>query len=354
MQENKLATLREMLLQPPTANLWWECVELVEKAQEGDEKELLRSYLCDHASRDESWSLCRVPCGDWAPEHPGWQMSEVTQKKVKSLPKTNEVFCPPGLYIRGASPDDDEAYDDEKPRHQVTLTRGFWAFATPITQAAFAVINDSHSSEFKAKQRPVESINWFEALDFCNQLSERLGLEPVYSFSEGFEEWVVNREGAAPEVEWKQEAKGYRLPTEAEWEYLCRAGSSGAMYGKLEDIAWYDSNSTKSHKVGEKLPNAWGFFDTLGNVWEWCFDTMNAFAYDKRPMVDPLNLKAPDWEDAGVEDPEDFDSADPSQKVARGGCWAYSSGGARASFRVSRESWYTANYIGFRPVRTQF
>ena len=355
MQENKLANLREMLLQSPTSNLWWECIQLVESAEDKGEKELLRSYLSDHASRDESWSLCRVPCGDWETEHPGWQLCEVTQKKVKSLPKTYEVHCPPGRYMRGCSPGDEEAYDDEKPRHEVILSRGFWAFATPITQAAFAAVDELRTFAFRGKQRPVETINWFEAMHFCNQLSEKLDLEPVYSFSEGYEKWIEDQTGTTPEVSWNPEANGYRLPTEAEWEYMCRAGSIDAMYGPLDEIAWYDENSRRTHKVAEKMPNAWGFFDTLGNVWEWCFDTMNAYAYKKPLVVDPLNLLPPSWEEAEeFEDPEDFEDGDSSQKLARGGCWAYSSGGTRASFRVSRESWYRSNYIGFRPVRTQF
>src|SRR2546425_5403946 len=112
---------------------------------------------------------------------------------------------------------------------------------------------------------PLVEVSWWDAVRYCNSLSEQAGLTPVYRLDE---------------VEWDRSADGYRLPTEAEWEHACRAGTTGPRYGPLDEIAWYRGNSgERLHEAGGNRPNAWGLHDMLGNVWEWCWDLYDAEVY---------------------------------------------------------------------------
>lgn len=109
-------------------------------------------------------------------------------------------------------------------------------------------------------RRPATALSWFRAVRLCNAASEWEGLDPVYTFE-------------GEEVTWHRDADGFRLPTEAEWEFACRAGSAAPQYGPLRDVAWTALDGVRSpQEVGAKLPNLHGLFDTLGNVWEWCWD----------------------------------------------------------------------------------
>jgi formylglycine-generating enzyme required for sulfatase activity len=114
---------------------------------------------------------------------------------------------------------------------------------------------------------PATSLSWFDAVAWCNDLSRAAGLRPAYRVD-------------GDDVAWDRSADGYRLPTEAEWEYACRAGTTGPRYGDLDAIAWYRGNSgERLHRSGELEPNAWGLYDMLGNVWEWCWDVYDAEVY---------------------------------------------------------------------------
>ena len=146
------------------------------------------------------------------------------------------VWIPAGTFTMGCSAGDGQCYDDEKPAHQVTIASGFRMGRTTVTQEAYQRVAGKNPSHFKGAQLPVDSVNWNEAQNYCR-------------------------------------AVGMRLPTEAEWEYAARAGSSGSRYGDIDQIAWYVGNSGgKTHEVMQKQPNAWGLYDTLGNIRQWTTD----------------------------------------------------------------------------------
>jgi formylglycine-generating enzyme required for sulfatase activity len=139
----------------------------------------------------------------------------------------------------------------------------------PVTQDVYFDITNETPSTFKGDKRPVETITWKEAVIFCNLLSEKSGLKSCYAATDENEEITFDRT-----------ANGFRLPTEAEWEYACKAGETGIKYGELNNIAWYkDNSSMTSHIVGQKEPNFWGLYDMLGNVWEWCSDIYDETVY---------------------------------------------------------------------------
>jgi hypothetical protein len=139
------------------------------------------------------------------------------------------VWISPGAFTMGCSPGDNQCDGDEKPPHPVTITKGFWIGQTPVTQEAYKRVTGKSPSHFQGASLPVEQVSWDDAVGYCR-------------------------------------AVGLRLPTEAEWEYAARAGSASARYGTLDDIAWYSANSgARTHPVAQKLPNAWGLYDMLGN-----------------------------------------------------------------------------------------
>jgi len=174
------------------------------------------------------------------------------QTKISSKDGLTYVWIPPGTFMMGCSPGDDECSDLwEKPAHAVTITKGFWIGQTLVTQAAYQSVKGANPSNFKGDQRPVESVTWEEAGSYCATV-------------------------------------GMRLPTEAEWEYAARAGSTASRYGDLGSIAWYNDNSgTQTHDVAQKQPNSWKLYDMLGNVWQWTGDWYDENYYKQSPSQDP-------------------------------------------------------------------
>ena len=162
-----------------------------------------------------------------------------------------------------------EMRDDRIDKKWTENIDGFNLAKIPVTQAFYQALTNENPSHFKGGDKPVETISWIEAVRFCNQLSTLFDLTPCYELS-------TNEN----EIQFNSTANGYRLPTEAEWQYACQEGSRGIRYGELDEIAWYKENSEHQlRSVGKKRPNKWGLFDMLGNTWEWCSDIYDETVY---------------------------------------------------------------------------
>jgi len=243
------------------------------------------------------------------------------------------VPIPVGSFMMGS----EEGEDDELPIHKVSFSRPFWMAKTEVTQQQFEqykLIN--HKKEKNEVLMPIGAeypavwISWDDAMGFCAWLT-RLG----------------QREGTLPE------GYEYTLPTEAEWEYACRAGTTGEFAGKLDSMGWYIKNSTERiNPVGKKKPNAWGLYDMHGNVWEWCYDNWYA-NYENAPSDGSIRGLAKnefyvDRTLMGKKGSVRF--VNDSYKVVRGGCWHYSARSCRSANRFYHEKSYKMNYLGFRPI----
>jgi len=245
-------------------------------------------------------------------------------------------FVEPGSFLMGSPAEEPGRFAFEGPRHEVTISRGFWLADTPCTQALFQAVLNRNPSQFLDPQRPVENVSWHSAQEFLEALSAMVSC-PL------------------------------RLPTEAEWEYACRAGTDTATYagplqilGKrnapvLDPIAWYGGNSghhfdhkhgvdskewtekqyphrvAGTRQVAQKWANPWGFFDLLGNVWEWCADAAPTrdTPYGGGPRRDPLGQRGP-------------------YRIYRGGSWVGYAARVRVAFRGAAEPTYKSNDLGFR------
>ena len=252
-------------------------------------------------------------------------------------------WAPPGRFIMGSPETEVGRYSREGPQHEVTLTRGFWICDTPVTQEFWQAVTGNNPSRFVDFSRPVENVSWNDVQDFVAKLNAAI---PSLAAS---------------------------LPTEAQWEYACRAGSKSPLYPTedgdgsmkilgtnnapaLDPIAWYGGNSgvefelengwdssdwsekqfphrrAGTHPVARKKPNAWGLYDMLGNVWEWCAD--GAREYRDQPEADPVGPQV-------------------ESRVIRGGGWILIARSVRCAFRAQHDVEFQRGNLGFRLVRVQ-
>ncbi len=209
------------------------------------------------------------------------------------------AWIPAGEFSMG-SPAEEALREGDERRHLVRIAQPFRMSTTEVTQAQWSAVMGPRKCAFEGADRPIDSVSWTDAAAFCQKLSQ-------------------------------MEGKTYRLPTEAEWEYACRAGATGAFGGpeKPVDLAWFDDNSgDATHSVGTRRPNAWGLFDLHGNVAEWCGDRY----------------------DADYSAPAEGDAAASRGRVTRGGSYASFAAGLRCAARSSAPESYGLKFTGFRVV----
>ncbi|MBF0146321.1 MAG: formylglycine-generating enzyme family protein [Magnetococcales bacterium] len=251
-------------------------------------------------------------------------------------------WIPPGRFWMGSPEDEPGRYKNEGPRHEVTIEKGYWLFDTPCTQALWQAVMDDNPSRFKSPDRPVEQVSWDHVQTFLKQINNRLpGIDLI-------------------------------LPSEAQWEYACRAGTTTALYTggidilgernapALDPIAWYGGNSgvgfdlnhghdnsewkekqyphkkDGTHPVSRKAPNPWGFYDMLGNVWEWCDDYWHD-SYERGPT------DGTSWLDEG--------ESDDGYRVIRGGSWRDLARISRVASRIRHSTGHRIDNLGFRCAR---
>lgn len=267
----------------------------------------------------------------------------------------------PGEFVMGSPRDEPGRYANEGPQHVVVVPRGFWLADTPVTQELWAACGGTNRSHFSSARRPVESVSWDEVSQWVARLNE--AAKGANGDRSGWAESPL------------------RLPAEAEWEYACRAGTSSAIYAgpmdirdgfdcpELNAIAWYGGNSDVAwdlpdqgmhprawhappvndatarggtRRVKEKAPNAWGLFDMLGNVWEWCADPLREYSAATWTVEESLPGPAP----ASGHDEQCL------ARVIRGGSWTNLARDIRAASRYDYSPESAHDYLGFRLARS--
>lgn len=252
------------------------------------------------------------------------------------VPTPEMVLVQPGSFEMGSA----SGRADEQPVHQVTITRAFSIGTTMVTfdeYDRFCADTGRSKADDGGRGRgalPVINVTWYDAAAYCNWLSESHGLTPCYS-------------GSGKTIQCDFDASGYRLPTEAEWEYAARGGplSHGYLYAGSDDpdeVAWYEANSgDQIHPVGQKKPNELGLYDTCGNLFEWVWDWYGDDYYASSPGEDPQGPP-----------PQTMATPRGPERVRRGGSWREDA----INIRITARSFDYATYVGdngFRVARTE-
>lgn len=271
-------------------------------------------------------------CDRKAPETPASgppTLSTATPTNTKAGAVTNGVathgdmvLMRAGRFLMG------DPSESDAPPHEVAVS-AFLMDQHLVTQEQYAKAMGSNPSRWKGDRNPVEQVRWSDAVRFCNKRSEMEGLRPCYDLKT----WTCDFA-----------ADGYRLPTEAEWEYACRAGTTTAYFfgdqaTKLGEFAWFEKNAGgRPRPVGQKQPNPWGLYDMCGNVWQWCNDFYQVDYYRTAPSQDPRG------------------PGEGPNKVVRGGAWRFPADNCRSGYRYNESPGYADvcfgyDIYGFRCVR---
>lgn len=235
--------------------------------------------------------------------------SETTEIFTSSFTGIEFVLVPAGEFEMGSPFEEKDKFPNECPAHKVTIEKSFYMGKSSVTQKQWKKITGKNPSHFKGEDRPVEMVSWTEVQKFVKKLNE------------------------------KEHTDKYRLPSEAEWEYACRAGTQtrypfGNDESKLDEYAWYAENSGgQTHTISRKKPNSWGLYDMHGNVWEWVQDNWHE------------NYKGSPSNDNAWEDKED------SHRVSRGGSWYCDASLCRSASRFRRDPENHISNLGFRLLR---
>ena len=265
---------------------------------------------------------CERKASNDAPTAAGTRSEAPPGLAQPALSATEMVKISGGKFLMG---DKDEV---DAPPHEVVV-RSFAMDRYLVTQEQFQKLMGTNPSRWKGEKNPVEQLRWSDAVKFCNKRSEVEGLQPCYDPNT---------------LKCNFDANGYRLPTEAEWEYACRAGTTTAFFfgdspTTLGSYAWFDKNAGGHPRpVGQKQPNPWGLYDMAGNVWQWCNDFYKVDYYQEAPHENPPG------------------PSEGQNKVLRGGAWRFGAESCRSGYRYNESPGYADvcfgyDIYGFRCVR---
>jgi formylglycine-generating enzyme required for sulfatase activity len=264
-----------------------------------------------------------IGCGKQSSKSEGAARVQIVTKSGIEM-----VYLPGGEFTMGSN----QGNPDEAPAHRVKIS-ALLIDRFEVTQEMFANVQLPNPSRWQDPKKPVERVRWRDAKQYCDERSLLEGLKPCYNQK-------------TPDWDCDYSANGYRLPTEAEWEYAARAGAESAYdFGssdKLRQHAWFaEGADEKTHAVGQKKPNRWGIHDMYGNVSEWCEDVYNAAYYKDSPATDPRGPPSPGKD---------------VQRVMRGGNWKANAKMCRVTFRQGQRTGNTdacfyTDFCGFRCVR---
>jgi formylglycine-generating enzyme required for sulfatase activity len=304
-------------------------------------------------SDQEGYQFDRLEKPSWAVDFGSDRYGLFATFEVKPV-RQRMRWIPPGKFVMGSPAERDYGRGDEGPQHEVIITHGYWMFDTPCTQGLWTALMGDNPSSFPDPERPVEQVSWEDAVRFSKKLNERLvGNQPLTNkrLVDGWERLL------------------FRLPTEAEWEYAGRAGTTGDTYAGdldlksrdqtkaelLDSIAWYGGNSGHAYdleksvemswlkdlqaeekrggtrKVAQKTPNPWGLYDMLGNVWEWCQNWYGEYPVD--PVERVVNPTRP---------------TEGTERVMRGGSWYNRARDLRSACRRRLFPGDLRSFLGFR------